>query len=540
MADRRHPFIVMSNVKNMLSQEASDDELSEYVKSEGFTMDEMAKMPAPRNLEQMADITQGIQKAGDVLKGTPGPIGEVSRTEGAPKFLQSAAEPVGQIAGNITGLLTGGPVGSKVGGVAGALIGKTVADSIKLARGETVTPEQAMRELVQTGGIATASELAFGAGSKGEKVLSKAFEKAGKLTGPALKGFTDKLFAATSGKLTNGEVGELLERGVTKVLTPKNMGKSIDLGVVNKATNGLNKVKRMAGESFKKIVDPLINNKNLIVPTNEISDAFTQTLKKFRFIDDAGKPISGLIDDVSTKEAEELLGILKKLNPDEPVTFGKLHKTRQEIDALLSFSKGTQTVKPKSSVFEGALKELRGDISNSLRTVGGDDYAKALDEFTDTSNLFDDLQKILNNPEKAERTLETVLSGKKQIRFENFKKLNDRLPANEQFMDDLIDFDLAQKFTSESFNLIRWGIVGGLLGAKGLSSGGPLGGVAGLGSAFFLTTPKGIGQVLKLQNKVGEALSPVKPLIGQLARAAKPATVKTFGELLADSRNKNV
>ena len=171
---RRHPLIVMENLRRFTKAGAKEVDLAPYIRSEGYSPEEISSFPVPRNLPHIATVVKVGSVIGKPLSNSPGIAGEIARN---PEFAEAIAPFAGQITGNITGFATGGPLVSKALGTVGATAGESFSQAIKFMRGENVSPEKAMKEVLHTGIIAGISEAAFGAGSPGAKLISGAFGK---------------------------------------------------------------------------------------------------------------------------------------------------------------------------------------------------------------------------------------------------------------------------------------------------------------------------------------------------------------------------
>jgi len=549
---RRSPLIVLENVRKITAQNGSDDDILNYIASEGFSPDEIEKVPIPKNLSSIAPMIKAGEMIGGTLSNAPGFLGELARN---PKLAEASAPILGQIVGNAIGGIAGSPagpvgaiVGSKLGGATGATAGEAFSQAIKIVRGEQVSPENALKEVLHTGSIATASEILFGQASPGGKLLNMFGKELSKL-GKPLTEQGSKLFAQiaqiTSGRVSPEDTMELIRRGADNVLIPENMGTSINEKVINKATQGLEYIRKAAQQDFERVVKPLEQNPNLVTLAQPIADDFASILKSRGFIDDKGNILTGLIGD--GKEASKLKEILRKVStelvepgkfdlgaktvikPRQSVNFRELLSTRRELDSMIDYAKQRLAVSPKSTNYQAALKGLRGRISEELDILGGEAFSTVNREFSEASGLFDDLFKIFKTKEGAERTLENVIKSSRQMRLFNLKDLNKRIPKNLQFMDDLENYALAMKFRDEGYNLLRAGIIGGLLGFQGMSSAGPLGAALGLGSAFFATTPKGIGMTIKASQQLNRYIAAnVNNLVSQ-AQNVLPVTATTIG-----------
>jgi len=348
-----------------------------------------------------------------------------------------------------------------------------------------------------------------------------------------LKEALAKMLTLTTGRVEPEAYLRLIEKGADKILIPKNLGSSIDLGVVDKAVTGLDFMRRKAQDSFGAVVRPLIRNDNLVTGVGGIHQEFRLTLIDRGFIDEAGKILTGAFPEVSTKEGTILLKRLaqiEKMGNKGVASFGTLLKTRQEIDVLIKGSKGL-VLKPRSSNFNASLLSLRSSIRTRLHDLGGETFTLADGAFADKMDLFDNLFKVLKTPQTAENTLERVIKASKQSQFINFNELDDLLPSNMKFLGDLEDFALAQQFKSQTFNLIRAGIIGNILGFSAASiGGGPVGVAAGLGSAFFATTPKGTASTVQFLQNLSRGVASRSPEIGKAIQKSIPLLSRNVGE----------
>ena len=398
----RNPLIVLENTRRILSKGGSDSDVDTYVKSEGMTLDNISKIPVTKNISQIASVLKIGEDFGRTLQSIPKstlatvpPVGALGVMARHPGTVATIAPIAGQLAGEAIGTLKGGFTGYKVGGAVGATIGESFAQAINMVRGTTVTPQDAMKEIIHTGKIATASELAFGPGGPGAVLIEKHIAPAlAKLAEPILKkgrqGILELLqFSVGKENTQIDDMAELLQRGAKRVLSAKNLGNSIDISVVDKATKGLNLLREQAGTEYANIVNPLTKNKDLIGFTKPIIDNFSKVLKDIGLVDDTGKFIKGAFEDVKYKDRVEIVKRINQLKyittksgdkviktPRNTMKFSEMLATRRELDDLIKFTKQTETVAPRTTQFKSALKGLRNSINDELYKVGKETFER--------------------------------------------------------------------------------------------------------------------------------------------------------------------
>ena len=554
----RNPLIVLENTRRILSKGGSDSDVDTYVKSEGMSLDNISKIPIPKNISQIASVLKIGEDFGKALQSIPKstlatvpPVGALGVMARHPEATAKILPIAGQITGEAIGALKGGSVGYKAGGSIGATIGESFAQAINMVRGTTITPQDAMREIVHTGKIATASELAFGPGGPGAVLIEKHIAPAlSKLAEPILKkgrqGILELLqFSVGKENTQIDDMAELLQRGAKRVLSAKNLGNSIDISVVDKATKGLNLLREQAGTEYANIVNPLTKNKDLIGFTKPIIDGFSKVLKDVGLVDDTGKFIKGAFEDVKYKDRVEIVKRINQLKyittksgdkviktPRNTMKLSEMLATRRELDDLIKFTKQTESVTPRTTQFKSALKGLRNSINDELYKVGGDTFRNADAKFAEKISLFNDLQPALRTPDKAERSIEQIIKQARQSKIELLKQLDESLPKELKFMDDLFDFGVAQKFKSNAVNYYRAGMLSAIFGIGGFLKGGIPGTVAGIYAGHQIASPKGVGDVLKLLQETGRFMDKASAETGKRLAQTSPVLAREVSKVL--------
>jgi hypothetical protein len=110
--------------------------------------------------------------------------------------------------------------------------------------------------------------------------------------------------------------------------------------------------------------------------------------------------------------AQEFIGLkaTKEMMPAKD-RLKALVELRQNIDEAVSFS--GKTVQPISDKVEGRLKQAAKQLNDMIaNTPGGKELRRHERTFSERAQIYDDLQKKLDDPGQAEATLEQLFTGK--------------------------------------------------------------------------------------------------------------------------------
>jgi len=288
--------------------------------------------------------------------GQPGQAGRLAETgfiRERPPLLErlvggaiGKAPEVGQMAGGLLGALTGGRVGAPVRGqIAGGTAGRMLGELIQRgARGELkdlgqTQLKQVGKEVLQSGGVALASEAAFGG--------------AGKIAALGGQGML--------GGLLGPRVAERgVEKGFKGLLDPRFFQNRVPKEISTKVNKFFGRLDNTVG---KKVERAVLAKRNVQVPFKSIQSEHANILKSLG---------AESVEDFSTvqtsksqiRRLKEVENIITRVRQDK-VSLPALWKMRKKVDEV-DFKGGRFSDDAKSY-----LESARGLLSAPLSRFGG-------------------------------------------------------------------------------------------------------------------------------------------------------------------------
>lgn len=480
--------------------------------------------PTGFDLGDIGDIAGGMLPMGGWMAGAA-----AGGTVTSPTV---AGVPMGVVAGGGAGAATGEIWRQNVGQLLGVHKG-TAAEKIG---------DVALEGLVSAGGefgMQAAKPFVKGVGRQIAKGAGNIWKKAG-------QPFVENMFNFTS-NISKEAIDYAIKNNPLKVITRKNWSKEIPFNMTQTIREGAKVTHAALRKQWQNIVEPIKNSAKNVINLEALSGQIDDVFRSFGLLTDEGdlakpilkgsqrqryleklyKSVKGMVQKESTILDEKGKPLTTQV---KDITVKAAMGLREEIDAIINrgFKEGIFTSKDVAQ-----LKAIRKIINNEIHTkfpaIAAVDSAYS--SFHDAFDLID----IDWNSPKQIATLENLLSRypNLQVAMQNaFQTINKMVPEKYKFIDKVLASAYAKEFQPTVLRAIRTNLIQTLLGpGVGYAVAGPAGAAIGI----TVSTPRGVGAVLKAGAK---AVGAAKATGGAVKKVAPTTFRGLIQQELEEERNK--
>ena len=494
----------------------------------------------------------------------------------------------GQIGGAAAGI-PGGPGGVIAGGAAGSFAGEGVKKGIGKMLG--VNKQDPMA-------VATDMAISAAFGAAGESLGQIAGAVTKNVVSPALTKMLDDIVTqrTLAGKNPTGAVKALakivniaagVDEDATLIAGKYGFGKTFSKHNMDKATVGhiANDLVGSAAAKERELSQRVYTaghelhgrtQGQRVVEVTEVYDRLTQDLKEIGLLESGNimnrnSPLPGkgffrsLLQELSGKDAlqvsEPKMGrfgqVVGKrsnsqfLKPEKKITVKQALQIRRAYsNAFDNLSPIEQSIAYRALNGEanGAVKGLSHQLDTIAQKVKANNFLEANEAFNGFKNVEKALRSSglsIKDPISANAFLQNV-DSKLSLSLDAFKKLDDLLPT--KVYDRALMWNAAQKFSSSNPNLLRFAMIGGILGAGSafVGGGGPVERATKLGLGIALGSPSGLRTLLRLSEGAGRAATTgaikgarFASTPGKVRQRADAATLSQLARTLYTRRQNN-
>lgn len=303
-------------------------------------------------------------------------------------------------------------------------------------------------------------------------------------------------------------ISRLLQRGVKNIWTAFNKSRDAYLQMGRRVRGRIEGLRRQRGKVVGNAKKRLLTRRGEFLSVENARTKFAQESSDIirRQVTVENLPVTLQRTPIQTIE-QKVTDFNRRLSVGRLRVIDTLDLI-DDIDDTISFGKtGQMVVRPNE---QRILANLRNDLANNIGKLGdeGKAYAKAKSSFKEIADLWDDFGRGLDDSQVAGRLKASFAdTPNSAIQLERINRLNNFLPQNLKFFEQLKDVHAVQTVKPMVLHGIRAGLLGSIgrgalvgTGLGAIGGGSPqaaaLGGLVGAVSGGFLSTPRGVAALI--------------------------------------------